>query len=584
MKKKFLFIFLILVGISYWVGCKKNASPKEPKIPFGTSSGWTDTTYAFYSIAYDPEDEDVAIRFNWGDGISGWSGFISSGTHVTMQHVYTTAGTYKIKSQAKDIHNHESEWSGPHTLIISSKSPPPESPSIIGPDSGYAGMHYSFTFSAIDTAGDSIRYRNEWGDEDTSGLVWTQFVPSGTPQARSHSYVTADTFYIIKAQACDIHGSVSGWSSDTIWIINRAPDSVSIIKDVYDRPDSGYTRTEYSFGAYVHDPDLSDSAFDCKFDWGDGTFKDWDYYGIGPFFAFHACSTEGTFEVRVKARDQYEDSTEWSLPWEVKIKKNFISYVDGDFEFSKDIAIDANGDIYVTDYGNNRIQKYSSGVWTQFNASGKLYHPWGIAVGSDYVYVTSPDSHQVFKFTKTGDLDTIWGKEGYGEVEFRYPWGIAVDNDYVYIAEEGGDRIQKLTKNGKYELEWGKTGDWQGEFHSPCGIAVDESYAYVVDKRNARIQKFTKDGTYVSEWGSQGGTEGQFDLPHDIAILGNYIYVVDTENNRIQKFTTDGTFVDRWGMLGTDWGQFDTPIGIGISQDGFIYIVDSANNKIQKFK
>lgn len=98
--------------------CKSNKPPDLPSVPIGPDSGYIDN-YTFSSFTSDPDGDSVSIKFDWGDGTeSNWSPLVGSGDTVSMAHFYQEIGNYEIKAKARDIHNAESEWSGPHILTI----------------------------------------------------------------------------------------------------------------------------------------------------------------------------------------------------------------------------------------------------------------------------------------------------------------------------------------------------------------------------------------------------------------------------------------------------------------------------------
>jgi YVTN family beta-propeller protein len=97
-----------------------NNPPNTPSTPSGPDSGQAGVTYQFADSATDPDDDSVALRFSWGDGdTSEWSSFVSSGTLVTMQYAWASAGTFDVKAQAKDEHGSASAWSTEHQIVIS---------------------------------------------------------------------------------------------------------------------------------------------------------------------------------------------------------------------------------------------------------------------------------------------------------------------------------------------------------------------------------------------------------------------------------------------------------------------------------
>ncbi|MEO0215816.1 MAG: hypothetical protein ABIL14_02230 [candidate division WOR-3 bacterium] len=115
---KFLPLTFLIV-IFFYDSCKSNKPPEIPQI-IGIDSGAIGN-YTFSSFAKDPDGDSVTIKFDWGDGdTSEWSQFVESGDTISMSHFYDSLGNYEIRAKAKDIHNSESDWSAPHTLLIGS--------------------------------------------------------------------------------------------------------------------------------------------------------------------------------------------------------------------------------------------------------------------------------------------------------------------------------------------------------------------------------------------------------------------------------------------------------------------------------
>jgi len=266
---------------------------------------------------------------------------------------------------------------------------------------------------------------------------------------------------------------------------------------------------------------------------------------------------------------------------------------DGKFNDPSAVAIDSSGYLYVVDTSNQRIQKFTLdgefiGKWGNYGSGdGEFLDPLGIAIdSSDYVYVVDEENHCVQKFTSEGDFVAKWGREGSGNGEFESPSRIAIDsNDYLYVADTDNQRIQKLTSEGEFVATWGTEGEGDGEFGYPHGIAIDsDGYLYVTDTWNHRIQKFTLEGLFVSKWGEYGNGPGGFSGPEGITIApGGFIYVIDTYNQRLQKLTVDGEFVGALASSGGEHGEFAEPSGIAIDSSNYVYVADSNNHRIQKF-
>jgi DNA-binding beta-propeller fold protein YncE len=210
--------------------------------------------------------------------------------------------------------------------------------------------------------------------------------------------------------------------------------------------------------------------------------------------------------------------------------------------------------------------------------------PWGIAVdGNGNVYISELMGNRIGKYASTGTLITTWGTFGINNGQFSWPKYIAVDGDNnIYVADEKNLRIQKFNSAGLYVTKW--------EVDFAGTIAVDKlnKWVYTVDVSNV-LQKFDLSGNFMMQWGGTGTGDGQLMLSNqnDLSNQGmngqmavdkaGNIYVVDNMNFRIQKFSSTGAYIMKWGSKGSGEGQFLFPCGIAIdSANGFVYVADNS--------
>jgi hypothetical protein len=149
----------------------------------------------------------------------------------------------------------------------------------------------------------------------------------------------------------------------------------------------------------------------------------------------------------------------------------------------------------------------------QFNIDHDQHpSPHGIAMDSlGNIYVTDLGGSRVEKFDRKGVFLKDWGSFGSADGQFSLPWAIAADSlGYVYVADSCcNHRIEKFTADGKFITKWGGFGTGDGQFNHPEAIAVDPGqFVYVVDF-NKRIQKFDSNGKFITKWGSNGTGEDQ---------------------------------------------------------------------------
>ncbi|MGH7163985.1 MAG: hypothetical protein ACREIS_00495 [Nitrospiraceae bacterium] len=224
---------------------------------------------------------------------------------------------------------------------------------------------------------------------------------------------------------------------------------------------------------------------------------------------------------------------------------------EGLFYYPRGLACGPDGVVYVADSGNNRVQKFDADgncmhAWGKFGFAwrgadmGKFDVPWGAATDQQgNIYVSDTSNARIQKFTAEAAPLMKWGRDGSYDGAFFFPRGIAVDFvGNVFVADEGNHRVQKFDARGSFLAKWGKEGSGPGQFKAPWGIACDAlGNVYVVDSGNHRIQKFDGNGTFLCAWGNRGITEGQLNYPSGIAVdqEGN-VYVVDSGNNRVLKY------------------------------------------------
>jgi hypothetical protein len=268
------------------------------------------------------------------------------------------------------------------------------------------------------------------------------------------------------------------------------------------------------------------------------------------------------------------------------------------------VATDPDGNVYVADYNNDQIDKFTrdgaliQSFGTSGAGNGQLNGPIAVDLdASGNIHIAEDLNNRVQVLSPTGAFVRTWGTLGNANGQFNKPYGIAVaSNGEVYVAERNNHRVQQFTSTGAFVRKWGRNGGdgtpgtGNGEFRFPYGISVTDGLVYVADTGNHRVQRFTRSGVFLSRWGRNGGdgTSGtltaEFIFPMDAVVRPDGdVEVTDYGNQRVQRFTPVGVFVSTFGSSGSQDGQFTGPWSMAIDCRTNLYVSDPNTNRIQKF-
>ena len=264
-------------------------------------------------------------------------------------------------------------------------------------------------------------------------------------------------------------------------------------------------------------------------------------------------------------------------------------FKSGFFLSPQHLAFDSENNVYVTDLGNSRVQKFDSTgnfltEWGNRGSNdGEFGHPNGIAVSDEFVFVVDNKNHNIQKFTLDGEFVSKWGGFGKDNGFFKSPRGITVsDDESVYVVDSGNARIQKFTLDGEFISGFGQSGKRGGNFVTPVDIAINSDKIYVTDPNQNKIIVFDLEGNLENIFNDSIG--GKPIYPEGIIFdEEDNFYIVDYRNNRIIHYNEFGVSLSMFGQMGNDNGHFKFPKDVAISNDGYLFITDTQGHRIQKF-
>jgi len=126
-------------------------------------------------------------------------------------------------------------------------------------------------------------------------------------------------------------------------------------------------------------------------------------------------------------------------------------------------------------------------------APGTFALPTGVAVDHDgNVYVTDTFNNRVEIFDADGGFVSTFGKNGDGPQDFERPKGIAIDCDgHIWVADSAQDRVKVYNQEGRLLIYFGQHGEYPGRFMGIHDIAIDKNNRVVTSEIfPGRVQMF----------------------------------------------------------------------------------------------
>ena len=310
----------------------------------------------------------------------------------------------------------------------------------------------------------------------------------------------------------------------------------------------------------------------------------------------------------------------------------FLSAVDG-------MTVDAAGNLYIADYGRSVVRKVTAatGVITTVAGTGtagyagdggpataaRIDTPMDVAFDSaGNLYIAEYGGNRVRKvLAATGVITTVAGTGAIGyngdgipatTANVSYPWGIAVNAaGDLFIAEHVHNRIRKVAASTGLISTYagtgasGSTGDGgpatQGTISSVLGMTIDPAgNIYFVQPSSSIIRMVTAATGVIStvagvaapgDFGGDGGpaTEALLNTPFDVDVdpLG-ILYIADSGNERIRRVILSTGIITTVAGDGTEGysgdggpataAQLDAPYGLAVGRTGEVYIADQGSS------
>ncbi|MEX1018010.1 MAG: flippase activity-associated protein Agl23 [Litorilinea sp.] len=281
----------------------------------------------------------------------------------------------------------------------------------------------------------------------------------------------------------------------------------------------------------------------------------------------------------------------------------------------RSVAVGPAGERVIADTGNHRIvvldaagelirtigshcalsEGAASGCSTDFGPTlgdGQFFEPWGVAVDADgNIFVADTWNGRIQVFDAQGQFVRKWGYFASAGAELADtlalfgPRGVAIDpQGNVLVADTGNKRIVQYQPTGEFVNQIGGGGVVAGRFEEPTDLEIDlqTGFVFVADSWNRRVQVLSADLEPLADWPVPGWDSRQIYHKPYITRAGNGdIYVTDPALFRVVVMSPVGEIKASFGRYGTEANQFGLPTGIAYDPvSNMILISDADNNRV----
>jgi DNA-binding beta-propeller fold protein YncE len=273
-----------------------------------------------------------------------------------------------------------------------------------------------------------------------------------------------------------------------------------------------------------------------------------------------------------------------------------LFYLEHELLQPSDVAVGKDHLIYVMDGVNNRVVVFDEEAKVSFTFGGKgsgngLFNaPLGITTDSQgNVYVADSGNRRIQIFSHRGQFKSLFAVTSQPDEKPADPVDLALDEGRkrIYVVDNENHCILVYSLTDYKLLEsWGSEGEGMQKLRHPFFIALaNDTSLLVVDVLNTRVQVWTPQGEAVSSIGTYGVDLGQLYRPKGVCVdKDNNIYVSDSYVGAIQTFNRYGHFKT---VLGNKTGEvmlWKTPVGITIDDRQRLYVVEMIPNRVSVYQ
>lgn len=213
------------------------------------------------------------------------------------------------------------------------------------------------------------------------------------------------------------------------------------------------------------------------------------------------------------------------------------------FQRPMDLCADNGLDVYIADHDNRRVERYDrelhwiSTLIADSYSDEKLSMGFASGLGLSRhgdLFVADAENRRVLKFNTLQQAEASFGDFNWEDGDLQAPAQLSVGrDDRIYVADRGAGCVVVYDYFGNYLQSIGKN-----FLQEPSGIGLHPAAGLlaVTDMRRDQVVIFDQSGRIKGTVGGAGDKLGGFLQPSDAAWYGDQLFVVEAGHHRVQVF------------------------------------------------
>jgi outer membrane protein assembly factor BamB len=252
-----------------------------------------------------------------------------------------------------------------------------------------------------------------------------------------------------------------------------------------------------------------------------------------------------------------------------------------------DIAVDAEGNLYAVELGAPMVHRLDGdgNVLASWGGAGSEAGQFAfdpppdgppldggfVVVGAEgNVYVSDSYNNRVQVFDPEGSFLTMWETYGPEGTPFNNLGPISADAEgNIYVAAMSG--LHQFDADGQYVQTLSAAGE----------VAIDsQGNLFTVVAFENFAMKLPAGGGEPIMWGSQGLEKGQFTTPMWVVISPDDMVYIADHSGRVQQFDAEGNTMAVWSDPGNGDGPLNGPSPLAIDAEGNLYVATKGGTTV----